>query len=108
MYNDIKRLNSATAQLPAAAGVLYTAPVGKRAQIGTILLHNANTSTENVRLLDNGSAESNRFLNISLVANETYEFSPKVPIVLEGAETLQGLTTTASKVNIKIYGREES
>lgn len=106
-YNDIKRLTSATAQLAASAGVIYTAPVGKRAQIGSIILHNTGAGAENVRLLDNGSATANRFLNISLVANETYEFAPKVPLVLEGGETLQGLTTTATTVNIKVYGREE-
>lgn len=108
MYNDIKRLNAANAQLPSAVGVLYTAPVGKRAQIGTILLHNTGASSENVRLLDNGAVAENRFLNISLASNETYEFSPKVPFVLEGSEALQGLTTTAATVGVKIYGREEA
>lgn len=107
MFNDIKRLTTATFQLASTAGVIYTAPAGKRAQLGSIIFHNTNTVTENIILLDNGTAASNRILNINLAANETYEFSPKVPVVLEGAETLQGLTTTASKVNCKVYGREE-
>lgn len=108
MYNDIKRLSTAAQQLAAAAAAVYTAPVGKRAQIGSIIIHNTNTSTENVTIYDNGSADANKLLYIALAANETYEFAPKVPVVLEGGETLQGFTTTAAKVNIKIYGREEA
>lgn len=108
MYNDIKRLTTAAQQLAAAAAAVYTAPAGKRAQLGTIILHNTNTSTENVTIYDNGSAAGNKLLYIALAANETYEFAPKVPVVLEGGESLQGFTTTAAKVNIKIYGREEA
>ena len=107
MYNDIKLLNAATAQVAASAGAVYTAPVGKRAQIGTIILHNTNTSVEGVSIYDNGSAAANKIIYVALAVNETYEFAPKVPIVLEGGESLQGAATTASKVNIKIYGREE-
>ena len=108
MYTDIKRLTAATAQIAAAAAAVYTAPAGKRAQLGTIVLHNTNTTAETVVIYDNGAADANKLLNISLATNESYEFSPKVPIVLEGAETLQAITTTAAKVNIKIYGREEA
>lgn len=108
MYNDIKRLNAATAQAPSAAGVLYTAPVGKRAQIGAIIFHNTNTSAEVVTIYDNGTAAANKLLVATLAPNETLEFSPKVPLVLEGGETLQGFSTTAAKTNVKIYGREEA
>ena len=108
MYNDIKRLSTATQQLASAAAVIYTAPAGKRAQICTILLHNTNTTNELVSVFDDGSGVANRLLFALLVPGDTMEFSPKVPIVLEGAETLQAFSTTAAKVNVKIYGREQA
>jgi hypothetical protein len=107
-YGDIKRLNSNTAQLAATVGTLYTAPTGKRVQIGTIILHNTSPSNNRTaELFDNATSASAKFLNITLGANETFEFSPKVPLVLEGSETLQGDSDVASEVNVKIYGRIE-
>jgi hypothetical protein len=107
-YGDIKRLNSATAQLAATTGVLYTAPTAKAAQIGQVILHNVGTSTRVAELFDNGTGASNKILYVSLGPNETFEFSPKVPIVLAGSETLQGKASVASEVNIRIYGREDT
>jgi hypothetical protein len=107
-YGDITRLNSATAQLAATTGTLYTAPTGKAAQIGSIIIHNTNATTSRiVELFDNGSAASNKFFHITLGASEMFEFSPKVPLVLQGSETLQGKASAASEVNIRIYGRED-
>jgi hypothetical protein len=107
-FGDIKRLNSATAQLGSTAAVVYTAPSGTRAQIGTIILHNTTADAKDIQLYSNGSTAASRILYITLGANETYEFAPKVPITLEGSETLQGEASTASHVNIKLFGREES
>lgn len=106
-YGDIKRLTAQGAQLGATVGTVYTAPSGKAAQIGTILLHNTGDSTIDVQIFSNGDTAAARFLYISLSASETYELSPKVPIVLQGSETLRGLASTAAKVNILAYGREE-
>ena len=107
MCTDIKRLTTATQQLTNAVAAVYTAPTGKAAQIGTIIFHNTNTTAEAVELYDNGSGASNRILNISIAANETFEFAPKVPLCLAGGENLQAKSTTTLKTNIKIYGREE-
>lgn len=108
-YGDIKRLNSATAQLAATTGVLYTAPSTKAAQIGTIILHNTSaSSSRTAEIFDNGSTSSTRLLFITLAPNETYEFSPKVPLVLQATETVQGRASVASEVNIKIFGREDA
>lgn len=107
MYNDIKRLVAANLQIPAAVGALYTAPVGKRVQIGLIVLHNTNATSENIQIFDNGATDPFKLMYITLTSNETLEFSPKLPITLEGGESLRGATTTAAKVNVKIYGREE-
>ena len=107
-FNDIKRLSTAAQQVASAAAAIYTAPAGKRAQIGSIILHNTNVTPEIVSIYDNGTSSANRLVYIVLSSGETYELAPKVPIVLDGSETLQASTTTASKVNIKIYGREEA
>ena len=106
-YGDIKRLTAQGAQLAATAGVLYTAPGTKRAQIGTILLHNTAAAAKDIKIYSNGSTTAARLLFITLAANETYEFSPKVPLILEGAQTLQGEAQAATEINIFAYGREE-
>jgi hypothetical protein len=108
-YGDIKRLNTATSQLAATVGTLYTAPSAKRTQIGSIILHNtSSTNNRTAEVFDNGTAASNKLLSIVLSANQTYEFSPKVPLVLSGGETLQGNSDAATTVNVRIYGREET
>jgi hypothetical protein len=104
-YNEPKPLVSSGTQIASSTGVVYTAPAGKLAQVLDILVHNTNTTVENVVVYWNGAASANRLFNISLVANETYEF--KIPIYLNGGETIQAATTTASKVNIILYGREQ-
>ena len=106
-YGDIKRLSTQGQQLAATAGVVYTAPTSKRSQIGTIILHNTTSASKDVKLYSGGSTASARDLYISLDGNETYEFSPKVPIVLDGGQTLQGEATAASEINIIVYGRVE-
>jgi len=107
-YGDIKRLSTQGQQLAATVGTLYTAPTAKRAQIGTIILHNTTSATKDVKIYSNGSTDAARLLYITLDSSETYEFSPKVPLVLEGGQTLQGETEAASEINILIYGREET
>jgi hypothetical protein len=106
-YGDIKRLNSQSQQLAATVGVIYTAPSGKRAQIATIILHNTTSAAKTVKLYSGGSTAAARDLSISLDGSETYEFSPKVPIVLDGGQALQGEATAASEINIIVYGRVE-
>ncbi len=108
-YGDIKRLTTSTSQLPATVGTLYTAPTAKKAQIGSIILHNSNsTFARTAEIFDNGSTASTRLLFLTLGPNETFEFSPKVPLVLDGGETLRGDSNVASEVNVRIYGREET
>lgn len=104
-WNDITEL--AKGQVPSTIGSIYTL-AGKVTQIKTIILHNINTTAENVRIAKGGSTTADYLLNISLAANETYEFSPAVPLCLVGSEVLYGLTTTASKVNFFIVGQRET
>ena len=107
-YGDIKRLTAAGAQVAATTAAVYTAPAGTRAELGTILLHNSSSSSEDVEIYLYGSATASRLLNITLAANETYEFSPKFPIVLSGADTIQAKASNASEINVRVFGREET
>lgn len=106
-YGVLKQLIAAGTQVASSTGAIYTAGTGKKTEIGSIILHNTNSTSETVELYNDGTADANRFVKIALAANETFEFAPKVPLVLEGSDTLQAKTTTASKVNVILIGREE-
>jgi hypothetical protein len=107
-YGDIKRLTTQGQQLSTAVSTIYTAPSGKQTQIGTILIHNTDTTARNVQFYSNSSANTGRILFIALDASETYEFSPKVPLTLYGSDTLQANASANSVVNTIVYGREET
>lgn len=122
-YGPIKTLGGTYGtgiQVPSATtgSALYYSPHdGVRtlsAEIATIILHNTNSAAETVQVFMGGTgAVPNRILSVTLAANDTFEFSPKVPVVLTGVPgnpTGVGIwasSTTASKVNMFIYGREE-
>lgn len=106
-YGDIKRLTTQGQQLTTDVSTIYTAPTGKLSQIGTILIHNSDTSSKDVRVFSNTNANSGRILFVTLDASETYEFSPKVPLVLYGDDTLQANATANSVINTIVFGREE-
>jgi hypothetical protein len=106
-YGDIKRLSTEGQQLTTDTTPIYTAPSGKLAQIGSIIFHNSDTVAREVNVFSNTNANSGRILSIALPASETYEFSPKIPIVLNGDETLQANSSFNTVVNTFLYGREE-
>lgn len=105
------------AQVSDSVGAVYTNPSGVTSYIRTIILHNTNTSTEEVKLYtvpDNsgsvGTASSaNKWYNESLGAGETrvIEFAAPGIILLDENDTIQAVTNTASKVTIQIYGAIE-
>lgn len=107
-YTNIKSLTADGATLaPTTPTAIYTVPASTTAEIGTIILHNTNFSTESVFIFAGGTTDAHRVLFVALEAFETYEFSPKLPIVLTAGTSLLGLTTTASKVNVRLTGRED-
>jgi len=110
MAETYKQLTAADAQLGSSSTLLYTVPASTKAHLKTITLHNTNTSTEAVELnlVASGisASDANKFLDISLEASETIEWSPSFPFTLEAAATVYGVSTTASKVNVKIDGAE--
>ena len=106
-YGDIIRLSTEGQQLTTTVSTIYTAPSGKRAQIGTILIHNTDTSAKDVLVFSNTNANTGRILYVTLDSSETYEFSPKVPFTLEANQTLRANASANSVVNTLIFGREE-
>jgi hypothetical protein len=107
-YGDIKQLNTEGQQLTTDIATIYTAPSGKRAQIGTILIHNTDTSSRDIRVFSNTNANTGRVLYVTLDSSETYEFSPKVPFTLEANQTLRANASANSVINTLIFGREET
>jgi len=106
-------LSSHGAQVSDSAAAVYTVPSSTVGYVKSILLHNTNTSAENVKLyfVENGGsvADSRLILNVSLEANETLEWMLEYPLPMETAgDTIQAVTDTASKVNIVISGMEET
>ena len=106
-YGDIKQLSTEGQQLTTSISTVYTAPVSKRAQIGTILIHNTDSGGQDIAVFSNTNANTGRILYITLDGSETYEFSPKVPLTLEGSQTLRANSSANSVVNTLIFGREE-
>ena len=82
-------------------------PDGVIGLVKTIILHNMNSSTEDVEIFFNGTADTQRMLYVSLEANETFEWSLGHVIVVQADEVLKGQSDTASKVNYFIFGAEE-
>jgi len=100
--------------IPAAAGALITNAVGKTTYVRLIIIHNANTTTEVVILWnvpDNAAAvgtaaDTNQFYKESLTTLETriIEFPAPGLMLTDTNDTIQGDTTTASKVTFSAYG----
>lgn len=107
-YGDIKRLTAQGAQLASTTTTVYTSPAGTKAEIATILLHNTTNAAKDVELYVYGTTAASRILNITLAANETYEFSPKLPLVLNGGDTVAAKANAASEINVRLLGREET
>jgi len=109
MATTHKLLNSGQLAVAGTPATIYDPSSGKTGMIKTIVLHNMNTSgtPEVAEIFFNGTADSDRMLNVSLDAGETFEWSLGHMIVLLDAELLKGQSTTASKVNYFIFGAEE-
>jgi len=108
---------AAPAYVPNSAGAVFTNPASTKTYIRLIVLHNGNTTTENVRLYNvpnSGGAVgtagvSNIFENLAIVANDTVQLEFLGPgLVLTATnDTIQAVTDTASKVVVQIMGAKE-
>jgi hypothetical protein len=100
----------------SSAGSLYANPGSTKSYIRGFTLFNGNTTTENVKLYNvpdsSGSlgtaGVSNQFTEIALLAKETLFIDLPHPIVLTDTnDSIQGVTTTASKVTFQIHGDKD-
>ena len=107
MATTHKLLNSGQLAVAGTPTTIYDPSTGKTGMIKTVVLHNMNSSTEVAELFFDGTADSDRMLNVSLDAGETFEWSLGHMIVLLDAELLKGQSTTVNKVNYFIFGAEE-
>jgi hypothetical protein len=116
MAFDYKRLTEITTIADTVAAV-YTNPSATKSYIHLIVLHNTNSTAEVVQLHnvpDNATsvgtaAATNKFYYESMEANTTSIIDLGVPgLILETVnDTIQAVTTTASKVTIQIMGGTE-
>jgi hypothetical protein len=98
----------------STAGSVYANPSSTKTFIAGFTLFNGNTTAETVKLYnvpDSGGSlgtagVSNQFLEISLASLETFIFTaPNDGIALSDTnDSIQAVTTTASKVTIQIHG----
>ena len=96
------------------ADALYDNDLNTTAYVQLIIIHNGNSTSENVKLykVPNNSGSlgtagvSNIMYNLTLVANETKMIQvAKMGIMLIAQhDSIQASTTTSNKVTVQIYG----
>lgn len=102
------------ATIPSTVGSLYSNASSTKTFVKGLTLFNSNTTAETVKLYrvpdSSGSlgtaAVTNQFLEVVLASLETFVFEfPGDGAVLEDTnDSIQGVTTTASKVTVQIHG----
>ena len=104
-------------QLPSSIGAVFDNPAATKSYIRGIVLHNTNSTTEDVELQFVGNSggslgtpgASNRFLKISIATDETVMVEFASPLILDTHhDAIFGTTTTASKVNFIPLGDQET
>ena len=100
-------------QLAATAGAIYTVGAATTANVKTIVLFNAGSGTNTVKLYavpnSGGSvgtaAAANQFFEEAIAPKTTIEFSPAFPIVYSAQnDTIQGSATNATQVTYFVMG----
>jgi hypothetical protein len=88
----------ASGQLPSASNTLYTAPAGENVRVTRIVIHNTNSSSEDIQIKMDGQV----VVDFSLEAGGTY--IDATPRTLDALDLIEGHTDTASKVDYSISG----
>ena len=99
--------NLGNGQLPNTTGDLYTVPAATSAIVKSIIITNTNTTTEYFTiyfLKTSGTARAITPVSFALYANASYPITEL--ITLAANDKIQGVTTTASKVDFTISGVE--
>jgi hypothetical protein len=113
-YSRLKDITTLTTV--ASAGILYTNPAATKTYIRLILLYNGNSTAETVGIYvvpdSSGvgtAAVTNRIYQESIEAGGSRHLEWGAPgIILEDEnDSLQGDTTTNSKVVVGVYGAKE-
>lgn len=120
-YGDIKQLSSQI--LHATESIVYTAPVSKSVEIGSIWLFNYSSAVATAQMwfpftatTPTGSfSASFSLLRLSegISGSSALEIAPKVPFVLNSTGTnyndkITMRATQTSSINVVIYGRENT
>jgi len=103
--------------IAAAAGSIYSNAAATKTYIRGLILHNGNTTSETVTVHNvpdsSGSlgtaGVSNKFLKVALAADETLFVDLTYPIALTDTnDSIQAVTTTASKVTVQVLGDKDA
>jgi hypothetical protein len=101
----------------SSAGSIYSNPASTKTYIKSFILFNGNTTAETVKLYNvpdsTGSVgtagAANQFAELVLGAGETLMFDLPYPItIIDENDSIQAVTTTASKVTVQILGDIDS
>jgi hypothetical protein len=103
--------------IASSAGAIYTNAASTKTYIKSFVLFNGNTVSETVKLYNVpdstgsvGTADAaNQFAEIALASLETLMLDLPYPItIIDENDTIQAVTTTASKVTVQILGDKDS
>lgn len=103
-YEDLKVLASGSAPSGSAQAV-YTAPSATTAQVSMIWLNNKTGALRDIIMSYSGSSRQ-RIFSDSMVANKTFEISPKVPFVLQDGQKIELNASQTGSIDYVIIGRE--
>lgn len=90
------------------ASAVYTGTAGKLTEIGMIWLHNGNTTNLSASMYWPNSSSIDKRFNELLASGETYEVSPKLPIIINGAGSLVLMAQQSASINYYLVGRVEA
>jgi hypothetical protein len=94
----------ALAFIASTKTAIYTVPASTTAVVHSLVIHNINTTAENVLLYHNDGTSSLLY-NLTVDADDTVHVElPGEGMVMETTHILEGITDTASKVNIQVNG----
>ena len=105
------------AYIPASVGVMYDNPASTTTFVKGVLLHNTNTTAETIEIHwvpSSGGAvgtagNATRLFKVQMDAGETLFLEMPYSVVLVALhESIQMVTTTASKVNCAIAGDQDA
>lgn len=94
----------ADGQLPTSQTAIYTSPASTKTRVRKFTLFNNNAAAQTIDLWININA-ARKFRRVVLLQNESADvLAGEEEIILDGADTIEALTTTASAVDYYLGG----